>query len=49
MSDEEEEGVIGDEGDWAHRSAAQVHDGAGGGGRLRSLLIDVHKGLVDHL
>lgn len=48
MSDEEEEGVVCNEGGWT-QSAAQHHDGSSGSSSLGSLLIDLHESLVDDL
>ena len=46
MPDEEEEGVVCDEGRWTH-GTAKHHDGGSGSSCLSSLFVDLHEGLVD--
>ena len=46
VSDEEEEGVVSDEGGW-HHGTAQHHDSGRGSGGFCALLVDLHKGFVD--
>lgn len=48
MSDEEEEGVVCDEGGGTY-GAAQHHDGRRGCSRLRALLVHLHEGFVVNL
>lgn len=48
MPDEEQEGMVRIEGLGDH-GRAHIDHGAGGGGGLRPLLVDVHISLVDHL
>lgn len=46
LSDEEEEGMVCDEGDWTNWKTAHHHDGSSGSCSLGSLLVDLHKRFV---